>query len=88
MKENKNIIELIDDNGNKEEFEVLATFHIEDNEYAILQPYGKDNDEDDGVVVLRIECDESGNLSLVNIEDKNEIEDVIAAYNAIADDII
>jgi uncharacterized protein YrzB (UPF0473 family) len=83
--DDRNIIELIDEDGNKEEFEVLATFHVEENEYAVLVP-NKEGEEE--FYVLRIEYDEEGNMILVSIDDKEELDDVIAAYEAIVDELL
>lgn len=81
----KNLIRLIDENGEEQEFEVLATFEIDDSEYAVLFPTREDEEE---AYILRIETDEKGETILVNIEDPAEFEDVVAAYEAIADEII
>ena len=85
MSGEENRISLIDENGEEKEFEVLATFELEDNEYAVLFPIAEDEEE---AYILRMEHDEDGELVLVNIEDTDEFEDVVAAYEAIADEII
>lgn len=85
MSDEENRISLIDDSGEEKEFEVLATFEVEDNEYAVLFPIEEDEEE---AYILRMEYDKDGELILVNIEDTDEFEDVVAAYEAIADEII
>lgn len=85
MENKDNIVVLLDDNDEEQEFEVLATFEIEDKEYAVLFPLKEDEEE---AYILRIESDKDGNMILVNIEDQSEFEDVVAAYEAIADDIL
>ncbi len=85
MSGEENRVMLIDDNGEEQEFEVLATFEVEDNEYAVLFPISEDEEE---AYILRMEQDEDGELVLVNIEDTDEFDDVVAAYEAIADEII
>ncbi|MTI48968.1 DUF1292 domain-containing protein [Sporosalibacterium faouarense] len=81
----KNIISLIDENGVEIEFEVVATFEIEENEYAVLFPTDEEEEE---AYILRIDMDENGETILVNIEDQSEFDDVVAAYEALADEII
>lgn len=81
----QSLIRLIDENGEEQEFEVLATFEIDDSEYAVLFPTKEGEEE---AYILRLESDENGETILVNIEDPSEFEDVVAAYEAIADEII
>ncbi|WP_427339142.1 DUF1292 domain-containing protein [Caloranaerobacter sp. DY30410] len=85
MTDKHETIILIDDEGNEIEFEVIATFDIEDREYAVLLPV---NEEEDEAYILKIEYDEDGNMILVNIEDKSEFDDAVAVYEAIIDEII
>ncbi|KPU28051.1 hypothetical protein TR13x_01525 [Caloranaerobacter sp. TR13] len=85
MKDKQETIILIDEEGNEVEFEVIATFDIEDREYAVLLPI---NEEEEEAYILRIESDEDGNMILVNIEDKAEFDDAAAVYEAIIDEII
>ncbi len=70
-------IELIDESGKIEEFQVIDTFGMDDNDYAVLMPVG---DHDDTTMILRIEYGADGELVLVSIEDDNEFEDVVEVY--------
>lgn len=85
MTDKHETIILIDEDGNEIEFEVIATFDIEDREYAVLLPV---NEEEEEAYILKIEYDEDGNMILVNIEDKAEFDDAAAVYEAIIDEII
>lgn len=85
MTDKHETIILIDDDGNEIEFEVIATFDIEDREYAVLLPVDEEEDE---AYILKIEYDENGDMILVNIEDKAEFDDAAAVYEAIIDEII
>ncbi len=87
MANDDNIISLIDENGKEQKFEVMATFNIEEDEYAVLFPLSKEEAEE-GAYILRIEYDENGELLLVNIEDEEELENAIAVYEALADEIL
>lgn len=81
----ENTILLVDEDGNEQEFEVSATFKIEDDEYAVLFSV---DDEEDEAYILKIEYTDDGELVLVNIEDKDEFDNAVAAYEAIADEIL
>lgn len=85
MTDKHETIILIDDDGNEIEFEVIATFDIEDREYAVLLPVDEEENE---AYILKIEYDENGDMILVNIEDKAEFDDAAAVYEAIIDEII
>ncbi len=79
------LIVLYDEEGNETEFEIIATLEVNDIEYAILLPTDEDeaelqSDEVDEVYVLRIEQDENGDDVLVGIEDEDELNEVIEAY--------
>ncbi|WIV11185.1 DUF1292 domain-containing protein [Proteiniborus sp. MB09-C3] len=87
MVNDDNIISLIDENGKEQKFEVMATFDIEEDEYAVLFPL-QNEEAEDGAYILRIEYDENGELLLVNIEDEEELENAVAVYEAIADEIL
>lgn len=90
MNEDMDIIVLYDEDGNETEFEVIATLELDDNEYAILLPKDADiepeTDEVDEVYVLRMEKDENGEDVLVGIEDEEELNDVIEAYEELIKD--
>jgi len=88
MLENDNKILLLDENGKEQEFEVVATLGVEENEYAVLFPVIQEDTSNEDACILRIEYDEDGELILVNIDDTNEFENVVAAYEAIVDEII
>ncbi|WP_129597689.1 DUF1292 domain-containing protein [Anaerophilus nitritogenes] len=73
MEENK--ITLIDENEKETEFEIIATLNIEETEYAILQPL----DDEEGVVIFKI-IEVDGEEILENIQDDEELNQVLSAY--------
>ncbi len=76
-------IELINDEGKKEKLVVNATFHIDDVEYAVLSYPNSDEG-----MIYSIERDEKGNPTFNIVENRDEIQEVIDVYEAMADDII
>lgn len=86
MEERDDIITLVDEDGKEQEFEVIMTLEVEDNEYAILAPLGSDDEEDAYVFKLVFENDDE--YSLVAIEDDEEYENVVAAYETLMDEEI
>lgn len=70
-------IVLLDELGEEQEFIILATFGLDDEDYAALIP----SDDLEGLTyILRMETDENGELLLSGIEDDEELQDAIEAY--------
>lgn len=70
-------IVLLDELGEEQEFIILATFGLDDEDYAVLIP----SDDLEGLTyILRMETDENGELLLSGIEDDEELQDAIEAY--------
>ena len=73
-------IVLLDEMGNEVEFQVLATFGIDDTDYAALLPM----DEFEGLTyLLRIEYDDFGEAFLRGIDDDQELKEVIEVFEEI-----
>ena len=66
----EDIIILVDENGEEQEFELLDTVEYEGERYVVLI-----QDEEDSVVILKVESEEDDELSLVTCED-DVIEEV------------
>lgn len=76
----KDRIVLIDELGEEQEFLVLATFGLDNDDYAALVPA---DDIDSPTYILRIERDENGDILLRGIDDEEELQEAIAAYEEI-----
>ncbi len=74
------VITLVDEDGQEQDFEVIDIVHLEGSKYAILLPLeetGDDEGDDEGeAIILKFEQDEDGNEILVDIEDDEEWEKV------------
>lgn len=71
---------LLDEFGKEQEFIILATFGLDDNDYAALLPT---NDMEGLTYILRMETDENGELLLTGIDDEEELQDAIDVYEEI-----
>lgn len=71
------IIELYDENGNLQKFKLLDTFGMDEDDYAVLLPV---NEPDSLTYILRIEYLNNGELSLIGIEDQNELNAAVDIY--------
>ena len=68
---------LLDELGKEQEFIILATFGLDDEDYAALMPA---DDIESPTYILRMETDENGDMLFAGIDDDEELEDAIAAY--------
>ncbi|HZK33314.1 MAG TPA: DUF1292 domain-containing protein [Tissierellaceae bacterium] len=73
-------IVLLDQLGNEQEFIILGTFGLDDENYAALLPA---EDTESSIYILRMEEDRDGGILLIGIEDDEELEAAIDAYEEI-----
>jgi uncharacterized protein YrzB (UPF0473 family) len=83
LEDDKDIVVLYDEEDNECRFEVLAVLDVDDGRYAILMPENEDEEEEEAYV-LRIEQDENGEDILVGIDDDEELDTVVEAYEELA----
>ncbi len=78
-----NLIELIDENDEIITFEHIMTLDYDGSEYVVLAPVNEGTfstqDEEDEVVILRVEQDENGDDYYTGIEDESELDEVFSA---------
>ena len=73
--ENEYLVDLFDDEGNKQTFEHLDTVQVGDSDYVICIPYKEvEDDEVDEVVILKMEYDETDEYILVPEEDAKVLD--------------
>lgn len=71
---------LIDEMGEEQEFVILATFGLDDDNYAALLP---SDDIDSPTYILKMEDTEDGDMILKGIDDDEELQAAIEAYEEI-----
>ncbi|QEK12774.1 DUF1292 domain-containing protein [Crassaminicella thermophila] len=79
--EDKKIVVIVDEEGNKNDLEVVDMLKIEEDKYALLAPVGE---EEDAYVYKVVEVD--GKEEYVPIEDDDEFERVVEEYNSYFDE--
>lgn len=73
-------IMLLDELGQEQEFIILATFGLDDVDYAALLPV----DDMEGLTyILRMEEDDDGGMILSGIDDDEELQNAIDVYEEI-----
>ncbi len=71
---------LLDELGQEQEFIILATFGLDDVDYAALLPV----DDMEGLTyILRMDEDNDGGMILSGIDDDKELQSAIDAYEEI-----
>lgn len=75
---NKNKIELLNEDGEIEEFIVEAYFDLEDTKYTVLVKEG----EEEGLL-MRVDYDEDDNPLFSFVEDEEEMKEAVEAYESL-----
>lgn len=85
--ENEELIETVDEEGNKVTFELLDVVTVEDVEYALLLPKDVKDDEEEGeILVMRLKKD-GEEYSFEAIEDDEEFNKVAEYIEELEDEI-
>ncbi|WP_099203228.1 DUF1292 domain-containing protein [Miniphocaeibacter massiliensis] len=71
------IIELYDDSGNLQKFELLDTFGMDDDNYAVMLPISEHNQM---TYILKIKNGSNGEIIFEGIEDEKELNDAVEVY--------
>ncbi|MBX6395652.1 MAG: DUF1292 domain-containing protein [Alicyclobacillaceae bacterium] len=77
--EHDDVVLLEDEDGNERAFQIVEVIQVDNREYAVLVP--QDEPEGDGAI-LRIDVDDNGEEYLVDIEDDEEWNRVVRAYES------
>lgn len=80
MDADENVLVLTDDEGNDVPFEILEDLTLEDTHYVLLAAMHEDEDEDDGILIFRVEADAEGNESFLPEEDGHMLQRVLDTY--------
>ena len=67
--QNEAIIELINENGEPEQFEHIMTLEYKEHAYLIMQPAEAEDAEEGEVVVMSVDTDENGEEVYNIVED-------------------
>ena len=91
IEEEISVVTVVDDEGHEHDFELFTVLEVAGKEYAVLYPLDEDDEDDedseeDEAIILRIETDEDGEETLVDIEDEEEWNLVVAAWEEIIED--
>lgn len=79
--ERDDVIVMVDEDGNEEEFEFLDSIEMDGNRYVVLLPYKEEEtEEDEEEVVILKAVHENGDESFVNIEDEDELNSVFEEF--------
>lgn len=80
--ETSDVVELYDEEGNPVSFNIIATLDVDDEEYAILSNV----ENEDEVLIFRV-SEESDEFVFETIDDEEELQSVIEAYNELLDEM-
>jgi uncharacterized protein YrzB (UPF0473 family) len=82
--ERDDIVVLVDEDGEEVEFEHIDTIEMNDNEYVVLAPLDRidPDQEDEEVVILKVEHSEDGDDSFITIDDDDELDEVFDEFQS------
>ncbi len=75
------VVELLDENGVPTLFNIIANLELDGQEYAILSNV----DDDEDVMIFRV-SEENAEFVFETLEDEEELNAVIDAYNELLDE--
>lgn len=84
--ENEELIETVDEEGNKVTFELLDVVTVEDVEYALLLPKDVKEEDDGEILVMRLKKD-GEEFSFEAIDDDDEFNKVAEYIEELEDEI-
>ncbi|HIS36177.1 TPA: DUF1292 domain-containing protein [Candidatus Scatousia excrementigallinarum] len=85
-KENDQLIETVDENGNVITFELFDIVEVDEQEYALLLPTESEAGEDDEIVLMRLTKDGEDYI-FETIDDDEEFEKVASYVENLEDEI-
>lgn len=82
--ERDDIVVLVDEDGEEVEFEHIDTIEMNYNEYVVLAPLDRidPDQEDEEVVILKVEHSEDGDDSFITIDDDDELDEVFDEFQS------
>ncbi len=83
--EQEEVIVLTDEKGEEHEFTLIDVLQVDGKEYAVLLP--PEDEDDDEAVILRLETDEQGNDTLVDIDSEEEFDRVAEAWDELREEV-
>lgn len=84
--EEKNLVELSDEEGNVTSCEIYDIVEFEDKTYALLLPIDESNEDEPELIVLEY-IEENDEGTFVSIEDEDEFNRVCDYIESLADDV-
>lgn len=85
--ERDDVIILTDDEGQEYEFQLIDVIEVDELRYAVLFPLNEDESSEDEALIMRLETDEeTGEDLLVDIEDDEEWEKVVAEWERLLEE--
>jgi putative Holliday junction resolvase len=84
--EAENKVILTDEEGEEHEFTLLGVIEVEGKEYVILAAGEAAEEDVEEAIILRLEKDADGDDTLVEIDDDEELESVVAAWEELVEE--
>lgn len=76
---------LTDEEGNEEEFGLVATFGVDEQDYAALEPL---NSDDELIYLFRMQDDEGDGVLFFPIEDEEEMDSAVEIFEDLLEEMV
>ena len=76
----ENIIMLEDENGNQIEFEAIDVYELNGNTYFALLEVMEEGEENDEVLIMKVDDTDEENPELMMVSDEAELEEAFAEF--------
>lgn len=86
MQQDDNLIEIISDDGQVLKCQIYDVIDFEEKTYALLLPYGADEDDDDSEVIVMEYVEENEEGYFRNIDDENEFQKVCEYIQSLSEE--
>ncbi|MFA6308928.1 MAG: DUF1292 domain-containing protein [Clostridia bacterium] len=82
--ERDDIVVLLDEDGKEVEFEYLDTIEMNEEDFVVLLPLDENQEEQEegGVVILKIEQNEKGEDTFISIDDEKLLTSVFEEFKS------
>lgn len=76
------VVNITVSDGTQKEFAIIKTFSVDEADYMAVALVEGDEINEDGIYIYAYENDENGEMDIFPIEDMEEYEKVVAAYES------
>ena len=86
MQQDENLVEILSEDGQVLKCQIYDVVDFEDKTYALLLPYGEDEEDEDSEVIVMEYVEENDEGYFQNIDDEQEFQRVCEYIQSLSDE--